>query len=215
MVAPWMRLLAPVLLLALVGGTYAAASAQDMPTRVRGTLAAVEGDTLVIETRDGGTVSYPLKEGAGLFKVTPASLDDLKSGDFVGITSIEQGDQRIALETHVFSEDLRGTGEGHYAWDLVKEPNMMSNATVAEVKDAADGRTLEVEYGANEEVGSPAGSQTVMLPEGAPIVRIEKTDDRSLLEPGKEVFVMVESAKDGPPLAVAAVIGDEGAAPPM
>lgn len=205
-----------IVIATVVGGAAAGLAQQaEGPAKVRGTLTAVEGDTLVIETRDGQTVSYPLKEGAGLYKVTPASLDDIESGDFVGITSVQQGDQRIALETHLFSEDLRGTGEGHYAWDLVKEPNTMTNATVAEVKQAADGRTLEVEYAANEEVGSPAGRQTVVLPEGAPVVRLEKTDDRTLLEPGKQVFVMVEEVNHGSPLAVAAVVGDEGAAPPM
>lgn len=211
-----MRSLLVAVVIGLVAVGAADAMAQDMPDRVRGTLAAFEGgDTLVIETRDGETASYRLKEDAALFRVTPASLDDIDSGDFVGITSIRRGDRQIGLEAHLFSEELRGTGEGHYAWDLVKEPNMMTNATVAEVEDVAEGRTLEVDYGANQETGSPAGSQTIVLPEDAPVVRLEKVADRSLLEPGREIFVMVEPADDGQPRAVAAVVGDQGAAPPM
>lgn len=211
----WLHALVTAAVVGSLGGSWPEASAEDMPSRVRGTLSAVEGNTLAIATADGMTVSYPLKEGVGLFKVTPAELDQVKAGDFVGITSIGQGEQRVALEVHLFSEELRGTGEGHYAWDLVKEPNTMTNATVVQVGDAADGRTLEVEYGADEELGSPAGRQTVTVPEGVPVVRLEKTDDRSLLAPGKEVFVMVEAINHGSPVVVAAVIGDEGAAPPM
>jgi hypothetical protein len=197
-----------------LGGTVPAL-AQDGPAKVRGTLTAVEGDTLVVQNRDGEIMGFPLKEGAGVFTATPASLADIKEGDFVGVTSIERDGQRIALEAHLFSEDLRGTGEGHYAWDLVQQPNMMTNATIAEVKEADGGRMLEVEYAGNEDTGSDAGSQTLLLPVGAPVVRLEKSDDRSLLEPGKDVFVMVESVDHGSPLAVAVVVGEEGATPPM
>lgn len=189
-------------------------TAQDGPSKVRGTLTAVEGDRLVVETRDGETMDVPLKEGAGVFTVTPASLEDIEAGDFVGVTSIEREGQRIALETHLFSEDLRGTGEGHYAWDLVQEPNMMTNATIAEVKEADGGRTLEVEYDANEDTGSDAGSQSLMIPEESPVVRLEKAADTTPLAAGKDVFVMVEDAGSGPQ-AIAVVVGEEGASPPM
>ncbi|HEX6142194.1 MAG TPA: hypothetical protein VFZ01_05730 [Geminicoccaceae bacterium] len=209
------RLALPAALMVALAGAGAVAQQQEMPAKVRGTLKAVEGDTLVVENQAGETMGFALKEGAGLFKVTPASLADVKEGDFVGITSIERDGRRIALETHLFSEDLRGTGEGHYAWDLVKEPNMMTNATVAEVKEGGQGRTLEVDYGANQEIGSPAGRQMIVVPGEAPVVRLEKTDDRSLLQPGRDIFLMVEAPDDGPPVAVAAVVGDEGAKPPM
>jgi hypothetical protein len=188
---------------------------QGGPGKIRGTLSAVDGETLTVQNDDGETHSYPLKEGAGIFIVTPASLDEIKTGDFVGVTSIERDGQRIALETHVFSEELRGTGEGHYAWDLVQEPNMMTNATIAKVKETEGGRTLEVEYQANEQTGREAGSQTLIIPADAPIVRLEKAADRSPLSAGKDVFMMVEPAKDGPPLAIAVVVGEKGASPPM
>lgn len=209
------RLALAAALMVPLAGTGVVAQQEEMPAKVRGTLKAVEGDTLVVENRAGETMGFALKEGAGLFRVTPASLDDVKEGDFVGITSIERDGRRVALETHLFSEDLRGTGEGHYAWDLVREPNMMTNATVAEVKEAGDGRTLEVDYGANPEIGSPAGRQTILVPGEAPVVRLEKTDDRALLQPGRDIFLMVEAAGDGPPVAVAAVVGEQGATPRM
>jgi hypothetical protein len=194
------------------GGTRAA---EEAPTRVRGTLEAVKGNTLTVQTRTGETMDFRLKADAGVFKATPASLDDIKAGDFVGLTSIESEGQRVALEAHLFSEDLRGVGEGHYAWDLVQEPNMMTNATIAEVKQVGDDRALEVEYGANPDEGTPAGTQTILLPPDIPIVKLEKAAGRTLLEPGKEVFLMVEAPEEGALEAVAAVVGDEGAKPPM
>lgn len=213
MTIAWTR---PAMLLVLLGlGAALPVLAQEGPAKVRGTLTAVDGDTIVVQSRDGETMGFPLKEGAGIFTATPASLADIKAGDFVGVTSIERDGRRIALETHLFSEDLRGTGEGHYAWDLVQEPNMMTNATIAEVKEADGGRTIEVEYQAGEDSGGAAGQQTLLLPEEAPVVRLEKAADRAPLAAGKDVFVMVEPATDGVPQAIAVVIGEEGARPPM
>jgi hypothetical protein len=41
----------------------------------------------------------------------------------------------VALEVHIFAEDLRGVGEGHYPWDLIKDPNIVTNATVAGINE--------------------------------------------------------------------------------
>jgi hypothetical protein len=46
---------------------------------------------------------------------------------------------------HIFPEAMRGTGEGHYAWDL--EPNStMTNANVEESVTGVDGQTLSLKY---------------------------------------------------------------------
>jgi hypothetical protein len=125
-----------ILAVALVA-PWAPLAAQE-PWRVRGTLERVEGDALSVQTREGGTLDVRLKEDSGIFVVTPKTLDDIETGDFVGITSIEVRGRRVALEAHLFAEDLRGVGEGYYAWDLVQEPNMMTNATVAEINEGID-----------------------------------------------------------------------------
>jgi hypothetical protein len=186
--------------------------AQEPPERVRGRLAAVEGDRLSVETRAGERVELRLKEDAGIFVVRPAALDDIRTGDFVGVTSIEAGGRRVALEVHLFAEDLRGVGEGHYPWDLVAEPNMMTNATVAEIEAVGEDRVLEMTYAEGQGEGT-ARAQTVYVPFDAPIVRIEQTGTSDMLTPGRAVFLMVEASESGP-VAVATVVG-EGIDPPM
>jgi len=200
-----------ILTVALVA-PWAPLSAQE-PERMRGTLETVEGDQLGVRTREGQMVGVRLKQDADIFVVTPTSLEDIEAGDFVGITSIEASGRRLALEVHLFAEDLRGVGEGHYPWDLVDEPNMMTNATIAEIKEVGQDRELEVTYAEGEGEQKTEGEQTIFVPPDAPIVLIEQRDTREVLAPGKAVFLMVEPSEAGPQ-AVATVVG-EGIDPPM
>jgi hypothetical protein len=183
------------------------------PERLRGTLETVAGDQLGVRTREGAMVEVRLKQDADIFVVTPTSLEDIEAGDFVGITSIEDSGRRRALEVHLFAEDLRGVGEGHYPWDLVDEPNMMTNATIAEIKEVGEDRELEVTYAEGQGEQKTEGAQTIFVPPDAPIVLIEERGTRDMLAPGKTVFLMVEPSEAGPQ-AVATVIG-EGIDPPM
>jgi hypothetical protein len=204
----------PVVLIGLIVATASAPAAlAQEPYRVRGTLKSVAGDQLLVSSREGEVMGFELGPELGVFAVTPARIDDVKQGDFVGLTSIEAGGRRVALEAHLFAEDLRGLGEGHYAWDLVQEPNMMTNATVAEVKEVGADRQLEVSYREGE--AKIEGAQTIYLPPGVPIVRLARSDDRALLQAGKEVVLIVQPEHDLTPVVIAVVVGDEGAKPPM
>jgi hypothetical protein len=200
-----------ILAVALVA-PWAPLSAQE-PERLRGTLETVAGDQLGVRTREGAMVEVRLKPDAGIFVVTPTSLEDIEAGDFVGITSIEDSGRRRALEVHLFAEDLRGVGEGHYPWDLVDEPNMMTNATIAEIEEVGEDRELEVTYAEGQGEQKTENAQTIFVPPDAPIVLIEERGTREMLAPGKAVFLMVEPSQAGPQ-AVATVVG-EGIDPPM
>ena len=194
-----------MLAVAWLGLGAATLPAQEQPERVRGTLTAIEGDRLTVQTRAGDTVAVRRKEGSGIFVVTPARLQDIAAGDFVGVTSIEAGGRSVALEVHLFAEDLRGVGEGRFPWDLVDEPNMMTNATVAEIAAVGEDRVLDLTWA--------EGEGSIFVPFDAPIVGIAQTRTPGMLMPGRAVFLMVEASESGP-LAVATVLG-EGVDPPM
>src|SRR5512132_1192866 len=206
------RALGAILLIAtLVAMSLESARAQE-PYRVRGTLKSIAADQLVITSREGEVMGFPLSPKLGVFAVTPASIDDVKQGQFVGLTTVASGDRQVALEAHLFADDLRGLGEGHYPWDLVDKPNMMTNATVAEIKSLGADRQLQVNYRAGEP--KVEGTQTIYLPPTAPIVHMAKAD-RSLLAPGKDVVLLVRPDRDQTPVVIAAVVGERGAKPPM
>ena len=200
-----------LLIATLVAASSSSARAQE-PYRVRGKITSVAADQLVITSREGEVMGFPLSPDLGVCAVAPATIDDIRQGQFVGLTTVASGDRQVALEAHLFADDLRGLGEGHYPWDLVEKPNMMTNATVAEVKEVGADRELKVSYREGE--AKVQGSQTIYVPPSVPIVRMAKAD-RSLLAPGKDVVLLVRPDRDQIPVVIAAVVGDRGAKPPM
>src|SRR5262245_33144266 len=104
-----------------------AEAAEGEPYKLRGTLVEVNDQLVTVLDDNEETSQVALTKDTRVFAVTPGKWSDIKPGQFVGITSVASEDRRVALEVHIFAEDLRGTGEGHYPWDLIKDPNMMTN----------------------------------------------------------------------------------------
>ena len=209
----WMLMIAGAAL--ALGATLPAEADEEKPYRVRGTLEAVEGNELRVATREGETLDLTLTGDTRVMVVRPASLEDIKQGDYVGLTSVDSAGKRVAISAHIFADDLRGTAEGHVPWDLVEEPNTMTNATVAEVEEVGNERELKVSYRQSEGEQKSAGSQTIYVPEDLAVVKMEKASDRSVLQPGKRAFLVVRDDADGSRAALAVVVGEGGATPPM
>jgi nitrogen regulatory protein PII len=197
------------------GSTLPADAQEQAPYRVRGTLDAVASDKLTVTTREGETLDLTLEDDTRIMVVRPASLDDIKQGNYVGLTSVDSGGKRVAISAHIFGDDLRGTAEGHVPWDLVKEPNTMTNATVAEIEEVGDQRELTVSYVQGQGKQRTEGSQTIYVPDDLAVVKMEKAQDRSALQPGKKAFLVVRDDAEGNRTAVAVIVGEEGATPPM
>jgi hypothetical protein len=132
-----------VITVALAGmGT---ALAQDT-VRIRGTIERVDGPVYLIKARDGSELKVTLADNPQIAGVTKASLSDIKQGSFVGITGMPRPDgSQTALEVHIFPESMRGTGEGHYPWDL-RPQSTMTNANIQQIVTAVDGPTLTLKY---------------------------------------------------------------------
>jgi hypothetical protein len=179
----------------------------------RGSLVAIDGDLVTVADEDEKQRAIRLTDETGLYVVTPARFADIEAGQYVGVTSVEADGGRVALEVHVFAEDLRGTGEGHFPWDLVKEPNAMTNATIAEIEEISPvERRLRLTY-KDGEGHSSQGEQSVRVPALADVVLLESAD-RSVLVPERPVFMFLQAAPSGPPTALAIAVG-LGVSPPM
>lgn len=186
----------------------AAASAQTPPPRVRGTIEAVNGDTVQMKTRRGETVAIHLGDKTLVVGVSNTRLADLKPGRFIGSAAVPQPDGTLrAVEIHAFPESMRGTGEGHYAWDL-GEANTMTNGsigTLTAVPGGAGGRTMTVTYGGGEE-------KTIVVPEDVPVVDLHP-GDRSLIKPGARAYAVGPKGEDGAIEAVRLYVGENGVVP--
>jgi hypothetical protein len=186
---------------------YAAvAVAQAPPTRVRGKIEKLDGQVLIVKSREGPSLTIKLNDNFTVAGVIAASIDDVVAGKFVGIASLPQADgSQKALEVLIFPEAMRGAGEGHYAWDLMPD-SMMTNANVADVASGAQGRTFSLRY--------KDGEKNVVVPEGVPIVTFFPAD-RSALTVGASVFVGTQRQPDGSLTAGRVNVGLKGLVPPM
>jgi hypothetical protein len=134
-----------------------------------------------------------------------ATIEKIEAGSFIGTAALAQADGSLqALEVLVFPEAARGSGEGHYPWDLQPQ-STMTNATVADLVAAPNGRTLKLKY--------KDGEKTVLVPDNTPVVTF-KPGDSTLLVPGAKVMVTAQT-KDGKPTALRILAGRNGFTPPM
>jgi hypothetical protein len=184
-----------------------AALAQNAPpTRIRGTIAALNGQTLSVDTREGSKVDILLNDPLTVSTVKRFDLADVKQGSYVGIaTRTGANGERDALEVLVFPEAMRGAGEGHYGWDL--EPgSMMTNGTVSGTVDAKSGRQLSVSY--------KDGNQMIIVPPNAPVVTFAPAE-KSDLKPGAKVMFGATKNPEGKLAASRVTVETNGVAPPM
>jgi len=105
---------------------------------------------------------------------------------------------------------MRGTGEGHYPWDLQPE-SMMTNATVATVAPGGDGQTLKLDYKDKQGGG---GTQTIKVKPGTPIVTFAPGTQADA-KVGAKVFTGAQKAADGTLTAARLNVGKDGFTPPM
>jgi hypothetical protein len=187
--------------------TVTSALAQGAPpVRIRGTIESIEGQDLTVKSRDGSSVKIKLAPDYAVTAVVKAEMTDVIVGKYVGIAALPQANNaEKALEVLVLPESARGSGEGHYAWDLAPE-SMMTNATIAAAADQADGRALTLKY--------KDGENRIIVPKDVPIVTFVP-GDRALLTPDAGIIVSAVEQPDGTTTASRIVVGKDGVKPPM
>src|SRR5450759_1468654 len=131
------------------------------PVRVRGTIERIDGSIYVVKARDGAELKVTLADNPQIAGIVKASLSDIKQGSFVSVTAMPQADgSQSALEVHIFTEAMRGTGEGHYPWDL-RPQSTMTNANVEQIVPVVDGQTLTMKY--------KDGEKKIFVPANTPV----------------------------------------------
>jgi Domain of unknown function (DUF5666) len=179
---------------------------ESPPVRVRGTIERIDGSIYMVKARDGAELKLTLADNAQIAGVIKASLSDIKQGSFVGVTAMPQPDGSMsAVEVHIFPESMRGTGEGHYPWDLQPQ-STMTNANVEQIVSAVDGRTLTLKY--------KDGEKKITIGPNTPIVTYVP-GDKSDIKPGAKVFIVAVKQADGTLQGRAWRVGRDGLTPPM
>jgi hypothetical protein len=194
-------------LIALLALPAAAQNAPEgTPTRIRGTVEKLDGQTLKVKSREGQELTIALAPNFTVSAVVKKTLGDIKAGDFVGAASTKGTDGKLhALEVLIFPEAMRGTGEGERAWDLTPD-SLMTNATVAGIVSAAQGQALKVTY--------KGGESEIIVAPSTPVVTFGP-GDASLLKPGAAVFIGAIKKPDGSLTAARVNAEKDGVKPPM
>lgn len=211
----------------------AALAATGTAERVRGVIASAAANSVTVDTEAGKPVSVALTDKTAYLKVEKSSLDKIEKGSFIGTATKDVGGTQVALEVVIFPPSMRGTGEGHYAWDKIPDTTLsggaqtnssMTNGNVtavsASVPDVKSSMTNGGVAAANSQGGVThlvvtynGGKQEVLVPPTAPIVTFQP-GDKTLLAKGANVFIKATSTDSGLD-ANAVAVGVGGVKPPM
>jgi hypothetical protein len=184
-------------------GAASKVSAQDV--RIRGTIERVEGPVYVVRNRDGAELKLTVTDNPLYVAIAPSTMADIKAGMFVGSAGMPMPDgTQKAIEVHIFPESMRGTGEGHYDWDL--KPNAkMTNANVEQTVTGTDGQMLSVKYKDGEK-------KLLVTLETVVVTYVPGTKDD--LKPGTRIFVgAAKKLPDGTLQTPRITYGRNGAGP--
>jgi len=175
------------------------------PKRFRGTIETISAEKMVFKERNGETLEFKLNDKISISEAYPESLQKIQANSYIGSAAVLGSDGKLtALEVLIFPEAARGTGEGHYPWDLQKD-STMTNATVQQLKLGVNGPEMQVKY--------KDGEKTISIPENTPIVSIRPADS-TLLVAG--AYALVVATKDKENWVVSRVtVGRNGFKPPM
>jgi hypothetical protein len=182
------------------------ASAQEY-VRIRGTIERIEGPVYVVKNRDGAELKLTMTDNPLFVAIVKSTMADIKPGMFVGSTGMSQPDgSQKAIEVHIFPESMRGTGEGHYDWDL-KPQTKMTNANVEQTVAGVDGQMLSVKYKDGEK-------KLLVTPETAVVTYV--TGNKDDLKPGTKIFIAAAKKQpDGTVQTPRITYGKDGLMPPM
>ncbi len=202
------RILAAAAVVAAFAATTVVAQAQNV--RVRGTIEKVDGNLLMVKSRDGADLKLKLKDNASVRGVIKGSLADIKAGTMVGITSMPQADGSLkAVEIHIFPAGLN-VNQNHFPWDLM--PNsMMTNGRVETSVASVDGQTLTVEYKAKDK---PAEQKKITVTPQT-IIAAYAAATKADLKAGQKIFVANAPKLPDGTIEVASISYGKEIAPPM
>lgn len=178
----------------------ASAAFAQAPTRVRGTITALEGDVLSVKSRDGSDLKIQLAADLGVTTARATTLAELKD-KYVGVTAISKDGKLTALEVHAIPPQAPA---GHMPWDL-QPGSTMTNANLEGIAQASGGNEITMKW--------KDGTQKILVPQGTPVVAFVP-GSRADLRPGETIWTSARKEADGRIVAQRINVSKDGVKPP-
>jgi hypothetical protein len=102
----------------------AALAATGTPERARGTIVSATADSMTVDTHADKPVTVALTGDTSYLKVEKSNLNKVEKGSCIGTATKDVGGKQVALEVVIFPPSMRGAGEGHYAWDKIRDTTL-------------------------------------------------------------------------------------------
>ena len=199
--------LAVASVLVAFAATTVAAQAQNV--RVRGAIESVDGNTVMVKSRDGASLKLVLKDNAAVRGVVKASLADVKAATNVAITSKPRADGTLeAVELRIFPPGPFNSF--HSDWDLTPG-SFMTNGSAQTSVASVDGQVLTVEY----KIPPDKTDIKKILVTPKTIIATTVAGSKADLKPGLRVFVAGAPKLPDGSLDVAAIQVEKEIPPPQ
>ena len=181
-------------------------NAQSTPaadtSNVSGKVVSLKGPELIVAS-PSGDVKIAVAEKTVIRTEVPIKFSEITPNMYVGATATKQPDGNfLASQINIFSEDQRGTGEGHRPLGAAT----MTNANVDTSVAAVDGQMLTLKY--------KDGEKKLLVTPKTVIVAYAP-GDRAELKPGIKFFAVAQKQPDGSLQAARISYGRDGLTPPM
>jgi hypothetical protein len=208
-----MKMTSRILTAAAVVTAFAVSSvaAQAQNVRVRGTIEKLDGNVLMVKSRDGAELKLTLKDNAAIRGVVKASLTDVKAATNVAITSRPRADGTLeAVELRIFPPGPFNSFHGD--WDLTPgSPTFMTNGAMQQSVAAVDGQVLTVEH---KMPGDKTDIKKILVTPKT-IIATTVASTKADLKPGLKVFVAGAPKLPDGSLDVGAIQVEKEIAPPQ
>lgn len=211
----------------------AALAATGTAERVRGTIASTTANSVTVDTYADKPVTVAVTGNTTYLKVEKSNLKKIGKGGFIGTATKNVGGTQVALEVVIFPPSMRGTGEGHYAWDKIPDTTLsggaqtsssMTNGNVSAVSTSVptvNSTMTNGDVAASRSQGGvthlvvtyKGGHQDVLVPPTAPIVTF-RPGTKALVTKGNDVFIKATRTGSGL-VANTIAVGVDGVMLPM
>ena len=184
--------------LALGGAAYA----QQAPTlNIRGVIAEVGAETIVVKTSDGASRTITLPAEVPVAVTKPFTMADVRTGMMLGVTTMVRDDGKIvALDVRPIPPTARA---GLSPYDL-RQGSTMTNATLEANVESSNGRELSLNY--KEGVVKVLVTPETTMSQAAPGARAD-------LKAGEAAYVAARAGADGALTAVRVQVSKDGVKP--